>query len=207
MSADINYLYIRDNEWYKADNIYKVGITSSIKDRNNTYITGELYRGFYIKIYELNVSFDKLQKIDKLFKREFKEYNKYFDGGTEFYQTSIIDKIESFFNKYDFKFTIITDDELKRINRTNKTNEIINKFIKLSNDIISKNKEILRNYQIEAINHITEQLFLNNKCYLCLATGAGKSKIAINVIANIKPINIIIFSLCSIMDLSNDSLF
>ena len=47
------YIYIRNNDWYKSNNVYKIGITTSIKDRNNTYITGELYRGYYIKIYEI----------------------------------------------------------------------------------------------------------------------------------------------------------
>ena len=49
----MSYLYIRDNEWYKQHNVYKVGITTSIKDRDNTYITGEIVRGTFIKIYEL----------------------------------------------------------------------------------------------------------------------------------------------------------
>jgi len=50
------YIYIRDNEWYKQCNVFKVGITTSIKDRENTYITGEIYKGNYVKIYELNVN-------------------------------------------------------------------------------------------------------------------------------------------------------
>ena len=32
------YIYIRTNEWCEMKNVYKVGITKSIKDRNNTYI-------------------------------------------------------------------------------------------------------------------------------------------------------------------------
>lgn len=30
-------------------NVYKVGITNSIKDRNNTYITGEIIRRKFVK--------------------------------------------------------------------------------------------------------------------------------------------------------------
>jgi hypothetical protein len=29
------YIYIRNNDWYKSNNVYKIGITTSIKDRNN----------------------------------------------------------------------------------------------------------------------------------------------------------------------------
>ena len=192
--TDKGYIYIRDNEWYKEDNIYKVGITTSIKDRSNTYITGELYRGFYVKIYEFNINQQKLNIIDRLLKREFKYLNIYFDGGTEFYDRCIINVIEAFFIKYKFDFITTTEDELKR-----KIYNIHNNFLKLSNKLLNKenineNKEVLRDYQIEAITYITAELKINNRCYLHLATGAGKSKIAINVISNIQPSNIIIFS-------------
>ena len=192
MSLNKSYIYIRDNTWYSSENIFKVGISTSIKDRNNTYITGELYRGFYIKIYELDISPQKLKLIDNLFKKDFKHLNIYFDGGTEFYDRCIINDIEPFLNKYNIKFKLVNEDELKRINRDK--NNIINKFKKFYIRIINLNKETLRDYQIQAITYITEQLNLYNKCYLHLATGAGKSKIAINVISNIKPLNIIIFS-------------
>jgi superfamily II DNA or RNA helicase len=194
--TDNGYIYIRDNYWYNYSNVYKVGITTSIKDRNNTYITGELFRGFYVKIYELNYNNKKLRIIDNLIKKEFIHLNIYFNGGTEFYDRTIINDIENFLIKYKIKFTIKTEEELKRLNRN--VDNIHNKFLKLSNKLIEKQletpKETLRDYQIEAITDITEQLKLNYKCYLYLATGAGKSKIAITVISNIKPINIIIFS-------------
>jgi hypothetical protein len=190
MSLNKSYIYIRDNIWYNSENIFKVGITTSIKDRSNSYITGELYRGFYIKIYELNVNPQKLKIIDNLFKKDFKHLNIYFDGGTEFYDRCIINLIETFLIENKIDFISKTEDELKRINRDK--NNIINKFLKFYIGII--NKETLRDYQIQAIAHITEQLKINNKSYLHLATGAGKSKIAINVISNIKPLNIIIFS-------------
>uniref|UniRef100_A0A6C0ETT7 Helicase ATP-binding domain-containing protein n=1 Tax=viral metagenome TaxID=1070528 RepID=A0A6C0ETT7_9ZZZZ len=192
MSLNQSYIYIRDNIWYSSENIFKVGITTSIKDRSNSYITGELYRGFYIKIYELNINPLKLKLIDNLFKKDFKHLNIYFDGGTEFYDRCIINLIETFLIENKIDFISKTEDELKRINR-DKTN-IINKFLKFYIGIINLNKEILRDYQIQAIAYITEQLKINNKSYLHLATGAGKSKIAINVISNIKPLNIIIFS-------------
>ena len=192
MSLNKSYIYIRDNIWYNSENIFKVGITTSIKDRSNTYITGELYKGFYVKIYELDVNPQKLKLIDNLFKKDFKHLNIYFDGGTEFYDRCIINHIETFFINNNLDFISKTENELKRINRDK--HNIINKFKKFYIGIINLNKETLRDYQIQAIAHITEQLNLYNKSYLHLATGAGKSKIAINVICNIKPLNIIIFS-------------
>ena len=109
----LGYIYIRDNEWYMQNNVYKVGITTSIKDRSNTYITGELYRGFYVKIYELKVNQSMLKIIDNNIKDNFKkDYNIYFDGGTEFYNRKIINMIEPYLNELNIKFISITKIEI-----------------------------------------------------------------------------------------------
>jgi hypothetical protein len=125
------YIYIRDNEWYKQLNVYKVGITISIKDRNNTYITGELYRGLYVKIYELIINESKLNIIDNLIKSYFKHYNIYHNGGKEFYNRNIINEIEPYLRKLNVKFVSKTEDELTRINRENNEDIIINNYLKL----------------------------------------------------------------------------
>ena len=195
---DKAYIYIRDNEWFKQSNVYKVGITISIKDRANTYITGELYRGVYVKIYELNINKHQLHLIDKLLKDEFKHYNIYYDGGLEFYNRIIINEIEPFFIENNIKFISKNEDELSRINRENNEFIIINNYLKLVKNILilqkEKEKIILRDYQITAIDYIEKELIKNNKIYLCLATGAGKTQIAYNVFTKIKPSNILIFS-------------
>jgi hypothetical protein len=195
----LGYIYIRDNEWYMQNNVYKVGITTSIKDRSNTYITGEIYRGFYVKIYELHVNQSGLHLIDNLVTDKFKkDYNIYFNGGTEFYDRKIINMIEPYLNELNIKFICKTEDELKRINRENNEDIIINNYLKLVSKLLilqeEKDKIILRDYQINAINYIIAELRINNKIYLCLATGAGKSQIAFNVISEMKPLNIFIFS-------------
>ena len=202
----LGYIYIRDNKWYMENNVYKVGITTSIKDRSNTYITGEIYRGFYVKIYELRVNQSMLKTIDNNIKDNFKkDYNIYFDGGKEFYDRKIINMIEPYLNELNIKFISKTEDELKRINRKyysiNNYFKLVSKLLMNDNDNENENenenendKIILRDYQINAINYIIAELRINNKIYLCLATGAGKSQIAFNVISEIKPLNIFIFS-------------
>ena len=37
-------IYLRDNAWYKMENVIKMGIATFAKDRSNTYITGEVER-------------------------------------------------------------------------------------------------------------------------------------------------------------------
>ena len=194
----LGYIYIRDNEWFKQSNVYKVGITTSIIDRGNTYITGELYRGIYIKIYELRVNQNQLHLIDNIIKDNFKDYNIYYNGGKEFYNRKIINEIEPFFIENNIKFISKTEDELNRINRENNKDIIINNYYKLIKKLLilqkEKDKIILRDYQIISINYIEKELRINNKIYFCLATGAGKTQIAFNVISKIKPLNILIFS-------------
>ena len=129
------YIYIRTNEWCELKNVYKVGITKSIKDRNNSYITGEIIRGKFIKIFELEFNNDndkQLKYIDNIIKIKFKKLNVYIDGGTEFYDISIIDKIDDFLLKNNIKFKLVNEDELNRLNRKNKNSlkNIINKYIK-----------------------------------------------------------------------------
>ena len=128
------YIYIRNNEWCQMKKVYKVGITKSIKDRNNSYITGEIIRGSFIKIFELEFNNDndkQLKYIDNIIKIKFKKLNVYIDGGTEFYDISIIDKIDDFLLKNNIKFKLINEDELNRLNQKNKNSlkNIINKYI------------------------------------------------------------------------------
>lgn len=193
---DKSFIYIRDNDWFKQSNVYKVGITTSIKDRGNTYITGELHRGVYVKIYELDIINNKLRFIDNLIKSKFKHYNIYYNGGKEFYDRKIINEIENYLQEINIKFVSKTEEELTRINRENNEDIIINNYLKLIKNLLEKQKTkiILRDYQITAINYIKNELIQNNKIYLCLATGAGKTQIAFNVFTKINPLNILIFS-------------
>lgn len=177
-----SYIYIRDNEWYRKENVVKIGISTSIKERNNTYITGEIYKGNFIKIIKID-DIINLKIIDNLIKLKFKKYNVYYDGGTEFYKRDIINKIEIYLSSLNIKYQIINYNELKRKNIKNKYKNFIKK--------INNN---LRDYQIKIINEGYELLKNNKKLYLELATGAGKSLIAYNLINLIKPKNIIILS-------------
>ena len=58
-------IYIRDNAWYKMENVIKMGIATFAKDRSNTYITGEVERGEYICVIEITL--DKMKFIDNSF--------------------------------------------------------------------------------------------------------------------------------------------
>jgi len=59
-------IYIRDNELCRFKNIIKLGITSSIKNRNDSYLTYEHEWGEFILVIE--VELDKLKMVDNYMK-------------------------------------------------------------------------------------------------------------------------------------------
>jgi len=192
LKIEKGYIYIRDNEWYKIRNVLKLGITTSIKDRNNSYITGEIERGYFIKILELDVNQQQLIIIDKLLKIKFKKLNIYFNGGTEFYNREIETKIEEFLLKSKIKFKLINEEEIKRINIKNRNKLIINNYEKL----FRKRNELLiikpKDYQEEVLNKIDKYYNDNNEGKLIWSCGIGKSIMSILIVKELNFKKIII---------------
>ena len=67
------YIYVRDNKWYESENVFKIGISSSIKDRECAYITTEIKRGEFILV--IKILLNHMKMVDNMFKCNFKEYN------------------------------------------------------------------------------------------------------------------------------------
>ena len=126
-------IYLRDNAWYKMENVIKMGIATFAKDRSNTYITGEVERGEYI--YVIEIPLDKMKIIDKCLKHYFKSFHIYKGGGTEFYDRCIIDLIEPYFKNINIPYTILTKEEINLMNRCERVRNISNvdKFKKAFN--------------------------------------------------------------------------
>jgi len=186
------YIYIRTNEWYDLKNIYKIGITTSIKDRNNSYITGEIVRGKFIKIFELNLQKEnQLNLIDNLIKIKFSYLNVYINGGTEFYDKIIIDKIDEFLIKHKIKFSLVNEDDLKRFNKKTKNKpetfrKFIIKYIKFVKEIKPKF------HQINIINKIESFYKSNDIGNLIWTCGLGKSLMSIFITRKLGFMKIII---------------
>jgi hypothetical protein len=102
----MGFVYLRDNDWFRTENVIKMGIATNIRSRESTYITGEIKRGKFIKVFQ--VPDIKLCIIDKYLKRYFKGYLVYQGGGTEFYDRRVIDLIEPYLMK--MADVIIVDD-------------------------------------------------------------------------------------------------
>jgi predicted helicase len=175
--TDKCYIYYRDNLWFKTQGVYKIGITTSIKDRNNSYITGEIIRGKFIKILELNINANKLKLLDKVIKSKFKHLNVYIDGGTEFYKRDeIYNEIEQFLIKIDIKFKIIDESELNRLNRKSK---VVNNYKKLILKLNSKTKIIPNKQQKDVLVNIKDFYVNNDIGKILWSCGIGKTLLSI----------------------------
>ena len=99
------YIYIRSNEYWDFYDVYKLGKTLNIPDREQTYITSEIRRGKYIMVIEIDESF--LDEIEKQLQIYFNELNLNikFNAGTEFYKKEIINLIIPYFESKNVKYT------------------------------------------------------------------------------------------------------
>jgi len=201
-------IYLRNNDWYKIKNVLKMGISSFAKDRNNTYITGEVTRGEYI--YVIEIPLDKMILLDKCLKSYFKELNIYEGGGTEFYDPCIINLIENYLQKTNIEYKILTKEEINLINRYEKLRNILN-FNKIQNifnklnikSIIQKykdkkanllliNNEIKPSYHQQYILNMIEDFYISNNIgKIIWACGLGKALLSILIIKLLKVKSII----------------
>lgn len=109
-------IYLRDNAWFKAENVIKMGMASSAKDRENGgYVTGEVIRGEYILILEIDHR--QMRPVEKLLQHAFKQYHDYRGGGTEFYQRCIIDKIEPLLDSLNIEYKRLSKTEMQTLER------------------------------------------------------------------------------------------
>jgi hypothetical protein len=99
------FVYIRDNEAYRRDNVYKIGITKSLIERNKYYKTGEYNQSAYI--YICKVKLNILSKVDKELKILLKSYNVSNGGGDEFYRRDVLDIMDNKIQELNIEHTII----------------------------------------------------------------------------------------------------
>jgi superfamily II DNA or RNA helicase len=215
------FLYIQTNNDWNHENKFKYGISQDPYKRLNT--DQHSYKTLYESIYEYNITdqyklnykqVDKIissigrddnfiKKLKNHYKHGFiylSEINKYLvndNGGTEFIYKDGLEILEQIllieFNILGIEIKKINVDELQKINDNinyHDNNDFKFEIIDDDND----NKFKLRDYQKLIINKSVEQLILNKKLYLELATGAGKTVIAYSIFNIINPKTIIILT-------------
>lgn len=196
MNLSKGFIYLRDNIWWRNENVIKMGITTFAKDRNNTYITSEIERGQYIRLIEIPL--DKMKILDKCLKSFFKPYNIYKGGGTEFYDRHIIKLVVPYLNDSNISFRVLTDDEINSINRCERIRNLpnVDKVIRLLNSI--KVQKIIQQYKNKKIKIIPKQhqqdvldsieaFYQSNRIgKLIWACGLGKALLSILIVKMLK---------------------
>jgi superfamily II DNA or RNA helicase len=180
-------IYIRDNQWFHQIGVYKLGKATSAKDRSSTYLTSEPIPGHYIMVIEVG---DKMNTVDKLMKKYFKKYQKYWvGGGTEYYDRCIENLLESFIKSLGIPYRILSKTEIDTMERTERIYERKEQLVKIIHNFREK-REIEKQFfatflpnksprriQLE-LWHLFKQVCAEDKSYRGIvqwATGTGKT--------------------------------
>ena len=173
------YIYLRWHRSYKK--CIKLGKCICPIERDNTYKTGELKRGHYIMIWKIKNK--DSYECEKLLQYLLKDYHKYYDGGTEFYDIKIYYLIENLFKENNIEFEEVDLSEIKKKIRLKteldkyRRNIIYNKYKK---KIENKRNEIkLREYQNN--ENIINWFDHNDKGILNWCCGLGKTITSLNI--------------------------
>ena len=206
---DKGYIYIRTNELYDIYNVYKLGKTENIPDRDNQYKTSEVIKGKFILVFEIKKI--QLNIIERLLQFHFETLNIIYDGGKEFYDKQILNEIETYFINNNFEYKKLSENEINSLikkhrikNNVNKIKSkllyyMINEYKRINDNIsiidntINDNISIIdntittnevkfiqpREYQTEIIEKAISYYDNNSKGILLLTCGLGKTFIAL----------------------------
>ncbi len=187
------YIYVRDQRDYVINDVYKVGKTIHLLERNNTYKTGEVSKGFYLKIYRFGESvIDKIEKSLQIYLKKKDLYYPTDNGGLEFFKRTCLPYIDKFFENIGVEYHQLTQSEMDEINWANKNYHNENSELDEDDDIYqydsddedNKLSETLikvmpRDDQLEIIEKSVEHFNLNKKGLLVLICGIGKTLISL----------------------------
>ena len=128
-------------------------------------------------------------------KNNFKHLNIYINGGTEFFNRSIINEIIPYLNKLNIKYKVLNQYEINNLTRPNRpVQNIINKLKKVFT--VENIRKILyiqpNNYQQDILNIIYEFYILYNIAKLIWSCGLGKTFMSLFIIQKCEFKNIII---------------
>jgi len=180
--AKVGYIYVRTHEAYELYdyNACKLGKTQNISNREPNYITGEIKRGEFSYVFE--VLLEQMSRAELWLRYDFKSFNVYIDGGTEFYKKSIIPLIITQLKKRNIEARQLSLQEIESIKRKE---YISQRKKRLANLIAKQLKETIinpytrRTDQTEVINLSLTHFQEHNKGLLVLICGIGKTLISL----------------------------
>lgn len=179
------YIYIRRHIHFDSFHVCKVGKTINIAERDSTYATNEFIRGHFCNIYRFN--YEQLSMIDNKIKSDFKFLNKKSNGGTEFFDLSIIDKIQNYFASLNIDFYSLTNQEIELEIKNFKLKQVLEKLcVEKMKRLFSSKKKSQHHFtprfeQSIIIKKTVGSLLKKGKGILCLPCGVGKTLISLFV--------------------------
>lgn len=170
------YIYIRRHESYDMHNACKFGITNNIPERDQQYATGEIRRGYFSNVIEMNIKDTRI--FEKLFQNFCKSLNYHvkIDGGVEFFDIKIVDILIPYLNKTNIKYRILSIEEINNLVRKERLKKI--KSL-LYNKIKKKISYKPRYYQQDIIEKSKIHFVNNSKGILLLTCGLGKTLLSL----------------------------
>ncbi len=182
---NVGYIYIRTNEFWDLYTAFKLGKTLNIPDREQTYITSEIKRGFYVMIIEIDLII--LDNVEKQLQIYFNKLNLHikFNAGVEFYKKEIINLIIPYFDTNNIKYKILSKNEINYLIRKIRIYDIsdntgVNESIDKCIEYIENNKIYNpRDYQETIIKKSYEYFQINGKGLLIIPCGVGKTLISL----------------------------
>jgi predicted helicase len=186
-------VYIRDNEWFKLENVFKLGIASYAKDRSSTYITSEVKRGEYVCVIE--VPLNKMKILDTCLKNYFKQFHIYHDGATELYDRCIINLIVPYLQNLNIDIRVLSIEEINTMNRCERLVNNLNiirikklftkdKIKNITQYHKNKNSNIIipNEHQQIVLNNINVYYKYNDIGKIIWACGLGKALLAVLIV-------------------------
>jgi predicted helicase len=133
------YIYLRYTIFTYIYNVYKLGRTNLLYERNSQYKTGEFIGGKFIMVFKVHNS----NYVEKLLQLNLKKYNvKTQNGGSEFYNTIIENKIESILIDNNIQYELLNSNQIKDIMYKEK-NIIYKQKYKNINTILKKKLSLI----------------------------------------------------------------
>lgn len=203
------YIYLRYHESYSIYNVYKLGKTQNIPERNNTYTTGEFIKGYFILVIQMTTHNDNY--VEKLLHKEFKHLRR----EREFFNYEILNVIRSYLISKNIDFIELDSQAIANLSREYRIKKILPNvriYIHLIN-IIKKifikrfysnylsdtkftstitERYTPRDYQIEIIQKACTHYITYDKGLLVLICGIGKTLISLFIAKEINAQSIII---------------
>ena len=181
------YIYVRDNELCRLKNVYKVGITTSIPNRHDTYLTYEHAPGTFI--YVIGVPVDQLASIDLLLKEHLEPFHNYvIGGGTEYYERCVLEQIEPCLLKLGLVYRVLSLAEIDSLQRkryeSNSENEKEKEELQLVQGLSleSKREIIPACHQQEVLDIIRDFYSKHRIGKLIWACGLGKALLGLLIV-------------------------